>query len=245
VLDYDTLVVATGATHHYFGNDHWEALAPGLKTIEDATEIRRRIFTAFEAAERAERPGHVQELLTFVVVGGGPTGVELAGALAEIARDTLTHEVRSINPANARIVLLEGTDRVLPSYPGSLPARAQKQLEQLGVTVRTGTLVSDIAADHVTVRAGEQTERIPTRTVLWAAGVKASNLSQRIACLTGIETDRAGRIPVEPDLTLAGYPEVFVIGDMASFTCGPGESLPGVAPVAIQQGKHVARTIRN
>ena len=245
VLDYDTLVVATGATHHYFGNDHWESLAPGLKTIEDATEIRRRIFMAFEAAERAERPEKVQELLTFVVVGGGPTGVELAGALAEIARDTLTHEFRSIDPADARIVLLEGTDRVLPSYPGSLPAKAKKQLEQLGVTVRTGTLVSDIAADHVTIRAGEQTERIPTRTVLWAAGVKASTLSRRIASLAGIETDRAGRIPVEPDLTVAGYPEVFVIGDMASFACGPGEFLPGVAPVAIQQGKHVARTIRN
>ena len=245
VLDYDTLVVATGATHHYFGNDHWESLAPGLKTIEDATEIRRRIFLAFEAAERAERPEKVQELLTFVVVGGGPTGVELAGALAEIARDTLTHEFQSIDPADARIVLLEGTDRVLPSYPGRLPAKAQKQLEQLGVTVRTGTLVSDIAADHVTIRAGEQTERIPTRTVLWAAGVKASNLSGRIASLAGIDTDRAGRIPVEPDLTVAGYPEVFVIGDMASLACGPGRSLPGVAPVAIQQGKHVARTIRN
>jgi NADH dehydrogenase len=245
VLDYDTLVVATGATHHYFGNDHWESLAPGLKTIEDATEIRRRIFMAFEAAERAERPETVQELLTFVVVGGGPTGVELAGAVAEIARDTLTHEFRSIDPADARIVLLEATDRVLPSYPGSLPAKAKKQLEQLGVTVRTGTLVSDIAADHVTIRAGEQTERIPTRTVLWAAGVKASALSRRIASLAGIETDRAGRVPVEPGLTLAGYPEVFVIGDMASLACGPGVFLPGVAPVAIQQGKHVAHTIRN
>ena len=245
MLDYETLVVATGATHHYFGNDHWESLAPGLKTIEDATEIRRRIFTAFEAAERAERPGQVQELLTFVVVGGGPTGVELAGALAEIARDTLTHEFRSIDPADARIVLLEGTDRVLPSYPGTLPAKTQKQLEQLGVTVRTGTVVSHIAADHVTIRAGEQTERIPTRTVLWAAGVKASDLSGRIASLAGIDTDRAGRMPVQPDLTVAGYPEVFVIGDMASLASGPGGSLPGVAPVAIQQGKHVARTIRN
>ncbi len=245
MLDYDTLVVATGASHHYFGNDHWEMLAPGLKTIEDATEIRRRIFLAFEAAERTGSPEGVQELLTFVVVGGGPTGVELAGALAEIARDTLTHEFRSIDPAAARILLLEGTDRILPFYPGSLPDKAQKQLEQLGVTVRTGTLVSDIAADHVTVRAGEQTERIPTRTVLWAAGVKASNLSRRVASLAGIETDRVGRIPVEADLTIAGYPEVFAIGDLASLACGPGRTLPGVAPVAIQQGQHVARTIRN
>ena len=156
VLEYDTLVVATGATHHYFGNDRWQTLAPGLKNIEDATEIRRRIFLAFEAAERATDPDKVRELLTFVVIGGGPTGVELAGALAEIARDTLTHEFRSIDPADARILLLEGTDQVLPSYPGRLPAKAKKQLEQLGVTVPTGTLVSDTTSHQVILRAGER-----------------------------------------------------------------------------------------
>ena len=245
VLEYDTLVVATGATHHYFGNDQWQTLAPGLKTIEDATEIRRRIFLAFEAAERTTDPDKVRELLTFVVIGGGPTGVELAGALAEIARDTLTHEFRSIDPADARILLLEGTDQVLPSYPGRLPAQAKKQLEQLGVTVRTGTLVSNITSHQVSIRVGEQVEQLPTRTVLWAAGVKASPLAQRIAVLAGVEMDRAGRVPVKQDLTVPGHPDVFVIGDMASFAHQRDNPLPGVAPVAMQQGKHVARTIRN
>ncbi|MHB8866059.1 MAG: NAD(P)/FAD-dependent oxidoreductase [Pirellulaceae bacterium] len=244
-LDFDTLVVATGATHHYFGNDHWERVAPGLKTIEDATEIRRRILLAFEAAERTSRPEIVQELLTFVVVGGGPTGVELAGALAEIARDTLAHEFRSINPAHARILLLEGTEQILPSYPERLPAKAKQQLEELGVTVRTGTLVSDITSQQVTMRVGQQVERIPTRTVLWAAGVKASPLGERIATQAGIETDRVGRVPVEQDLTVPGHPDVFVIGDMASVAHRTGQPLPGVAPVAMQQGKYVGRTIRN
>ena len=180
-----------------------------------------------------------------MVIGGGPTGVELAGALAEIARDTLTHEFRSIDPADARILLLEGTDQVLPSYPGRLPAKAKKQLEQLGVTVRTGTLVSNITSRQVSIRVGEQVEQIPTRTVLWAAGVTASPLAQRIAELAGIVADRAGRVPVGPDLSVPRYPDVFVIGDMASFAHQMDKPLPGVAPVAMQQGKHVARTIRN
>jgi NADH dehydrogenase len=243
-LEYDTLVVATGATHHYFGNDHWQTLAPGLKTIEDATEIRRRIFLAFEAAERADDAERAREWLTFVVVGGGPTGVELAGALAEIARDTLTREFRSIDPSDARILLLEGADRVLPSYPGQLPAKARRQLEHLGVAVRSGALVTDIQPDQVTIRAGERAEHIRTRTVLWGAGVKASDLGRRIAESAGIGTDRSGRVRVEPDLTVPGHPEVFVIGDMAACCDRAGEALPGVAPVAIQQGKHVARSIR-
>lgn len=243
-LGFDTLVVATGASHHYFGNDHWEALAPGLKSLEDATEIRRRVFLAFETAERAADPAAAREWLTFVVAGGGPTGVELAGALAEIARDTLRREFRSINTADARIVLVEGADRVLPSYLGSLPDRAKAQLEELGVVVRTGALVHDVTAREVVLRAGDREERIPARTVLWAAGVRASALGERLARAAGIDTDRAGRIPVEPDLTLSGHPEVFVLGDMALCRPDGRASLPGVAPVAIQQGTYAARTIR-
>lgn len=244
-LAYDSLVVATGATHHYFGHDEWEAWAPGLKTVEDATEIRHRIFLAFEAAERARDPETVKELLTFVVVGGGPTGVELAGALAEIARDTLRHEFRAIDTAAAKILLLEGTDKILGAYPGRLPSKAKQQLEQLGVTVRTGALVTHVGECDVDFRVGEQVERVATRTVLWAAGVKASPLSQRLGKLAGVETDQAGRLRVSPDLTVPGHPEVFVIGDMARFECGADAILPGVAPVAIQQGQHVARSIRN
>jgi len=244
-LEYDTLVVAAGATHHYFVNDQWADLAPGLKTLEDALEIRRRIFLAFEAAERTDDPDKAKQWLTFVVVGGGPTGVELAGALAEIARDTLAHEFRAINPADARILLLEGADRILPQYPGDLPAKAKKQLEQLGVMVRTNALVSDIRPHKVTITVGTRSEDIPTRTVIWGAGVKASDLGRRIAKSASIETDRSGRVPVEPDLTVPGNPEVFVIGDMTSLKDSTGNDLPGVAPVAIQQGHYTAKVIVN
>jgi NADH dehydrogenase len=242
-MPYDTLVLAAGARHHYFGHEGWEELAPGLKTIEDATEIRRRVLLAFEAAERAREVNRIKALLTFVVVGGGPTGVEMAGALAEIARDTLKHNFRSINPAEARILLLEGTDRVLPPFSPKLSAKAKASLERLGVTVRTGAVVTDIQSDHVIVRQGEKTETILTHTVLWAAGVDASPLGKALAKATGVNLDRSGRVIVQPDLTIPGYSNIFVIGDMANFSHQTGKPLPGVAPTAMQQGKYVAQLI--
>jgi len=244
---YDTLVVATGASHHYFGHDEWQPLAPGLKTIEDATEIRSRILLAFEAAERAADRDAVRSWLTFVVIGGGPTGVELAGALGEIANDTLKHDFRSINPADAEILLLEAADRVLPPYPASLSAKAAKALERLGVTVLTNAMVTDIQPGVVRVRLGEEDRTIRTRTVLWAAGVQASPFGIALAEATGATRDRVGRLGVEPDLTLHGHPELFVIGDLACVE-QDGTPLPAVAPVAIQQGRyvgmHIARRLR-
>jgi NADH dehydrogenase len=243
-VPYDTLVVAAGARHHYFGHPEWEKLAPGLKTIEDATEIRARTLLAFEAAEREPDPAKQQAWLTFVIVGAGPTGVELAGAIGELAHHTLRRNFRSINPASARILLLEGMDRVLPPYPPDLSARADDQLRDLRVTVRTGTVVTDVRPDGVTVREGQQTVFIPARTVLWAAGVDASPLGKALAGQTGAALDRAGRVAVEPDLTLPGHPEIFVIGDMANFTHQGGKPLPGVAPVAMQQARYVAELIQ-
>ncbi|HEV3235422.1 MAG TPA: NAD(P)/FAD-dependent oxidoreductase [Gemmataceae bacterium] len=242
-MTYDSLVLAAGASHHYFGHADWEKLAPGLKTIEDATEIRRRVLLAFEAAERATDLERIKALLTFVVVGGGPTGVEMAGALAEIARDTLKHNFRVINPAESRIILLEGTDRVLPPFPPKLSSKAKASLERLGVTVRTNALVTDIQPDRVMVREGDKTETIPTHTVLWAAGVDASPLGKTLARATGVQLDRSGRVMVQPDLTIPGYPNIFVIGDMANFSHQTGKPLPGVAPTAMQQGKYVAQLI--
>jgi NADH dehydrogenase len=244
-VPYDTLIVAAGARHHYFGNSHWEPLAPGLKTIEDATEIRRRILLAFEAAEREQDPARVRAWLTFVIVGGGPTGVELAGALGELAKDTLKHDFRRIKPAEAQILLLEGTERILPSYPPDLSTKAATALARLGVSVRTKTVMTDIQLDAVTVRCGSRTEYMPTRTVLWAAGVQASPLGRILAATTGAELDRAGRVVVEPDLSLPGRPEIFVIGDLAHCRDQHGQSLPGVAPVAMQQGHYVAQVIRH
>jgi NADH dehydrogenase len=244
-LNYDTLIVAAGVRHHYFGHPEWEQLAPGLKTIEDATEIRRRLFSAFEFAEREPDRERMHALLTFVIVGGGPTGVELAGALAEIARDTLRHDFRRINPREARIVLLEATDRILPPYPPQLSAKAAAALARLGVTVWTGALVTDIQPEVVTIRRGEQTERIPAHTILWAAGVEASPLGRVLAQKTGAEVDRAGRVVVEPDLSVRNHPEVFVIGDLATCRGRDGKPLPGVAPVAMQQGHYVARLIES
>ena len=236
-LVYDWLVVATGSSHHYFGNEQWEAHAPGLKTIEDATEIRSRVLVAFERAEKETDPARIRQLLRFVVVGGGPTGVELAGTLAEIANDTLKHEFRSINPADAEIILLEGGDRVLPSYPGKLPSKAESQLKDLGVTVRTSAMVTDMYDDRVIVRIDGNTETIDTYTVLWGAGVKASPLGMLLTQKANLQSDEMGRVPVEPDLSLRGHSEVFVIGDLARFEYSSEEPLPGVAPVAIQQGK--------
>jgi NADH:ubiquinone reductase (H+-translocating) len=243
-LPYDALVIATGASHAYFGHDEWEPLAPGLKTIEDALEIRRRILLAFEAAERETDPALRAAWLNFVVVGGGPTGVELAGTLGEIANRTLKGDFHHIDPADARIFLLEGADRVLPPYPPDLSRKARRSLEKLGVTVRTGTLVTNITAGDVTVRAGALVEHIPTHTVLWAAGVRASPLGKVLQAEAGAQLDRAGRVLVDPDLTIPGHPEIFVIGDLASYAHQGGKPLPGVAPVAIQEGDFVARLIR-
>ncbi len=235
-IDYDYLIVATGATHSYFSHPEWEQLAPGLKSIEDALDIRRRVFLAYEAAEREPDPAPRAEWLTFVVVGAGPTGVELAGALSEIALHTLKRDFRSIDPAMARVVLLEGQDRVLPPYPPELSEKARKQLVRLGVEVRTGALVTAIDPHGVEVGGSE---RIPARTVLWAAGVAASPL----AATLGAPLDRAGRVLVEPDLSLPAHKEVFVVGDLAAARQAGGALVPGVAPAAIQGGRHAARQI--
>jgi NADH dehydrogenase len=243
-VEYDTLVVAAGAGPHYFGHDEWAGHAPGLKSIEDALEIRRRVLLAFERAERESDPRHVDALLTFVVVGGGPTGVELAGTLGELARDTLRKDFRSIDTTKTRILLLEGADRVLPPFPETLSVKCRRQLERLGVTVRTRTLVTGVSDQWVEVRSGDTTERIAARTVLWAAGVRAHPLGAAMAEAAGVATDRMGRLIVERDCTLPGHPEVFAIGDLAHFAHQTGQPLPGLAPVAMQQGRYVARTIR-
>jgi NADH:ubiquinone reductase (H+-translocating) len=242
-IGYDTLIVATGSSHQYFGHDDWEKFAPGLKTVEDATEMRSRILLAFEAAERETDPQKLKEWMTFVIVGAGPTGAELAGALGEIANDTLKHDFRRINPTEAQIILVEGTDRVLPSYPPKLSEAARKMLERLKVTVRTGAMVTDVKAHSVTIKCGDHSEIIPTRTVLWAAGVLASPLGLALAKRLGTKIDRAGRVIVDPDMTIPGHPEIFVIGDLSSFTHQTGKPLPGVAQPAIQQGRYVAKVI--
>jgi len=239
VLDYDFLIIASGATHAYFGHQEWEPLAPGLKTIEDALEIRRRVLLAFELAERqskgAKNAAQGESLLQFVVIGGGPTGVELAGMLAEIARHALNHEFRKIDPKQTRILLIEGGPRVLAAYSEDLSRKAEDQLKRLGVEVRTSHAVTRIEPGAVWV--GD--ERIPAPVVLWAAGVAASPLGRKL----GVPVDRAGRVFVQPDLSIPGHPEVFVIGDLAALNDENGKMLPGVAPVAIQQGDWVAETI--
>lgn len=234
VLEYDYLIVAAGATHSYFGHDDWAQHAPGLNTIEDALEIRRRILLAFERAELADDPAEQTRLLTFAILGAGPTGAELAGAIAELARHALKADFRRISPGDAQIVLVEGADRVLLSYPESLSAKAQRQLERLGVEVRTGEMVTGIDDRGVDTSQG----RIDAATVLWAAGVTASPLGASL----GVPLDPSGRVLVEPDLTLAGHPEVSVVGDLAAVT-QDGALVPGVAPAAMQMGRHAARTI--
>ncbi len=243
-VEYDTLIISTGASHQYFGHAEWEKFAPGLKTIEDATAMRRRILLAFETAEREQDPEKRRAFLTFVIVGAGPTGVELAGALGEIANDTLRRDFRSIDPASARIILVEGTDRVLPSYPPKLSAAARRMLERLGVTVRTGVFVTGVSEHAVTLREGDRTEQIPARTILWAAGVLTSPLGKSLSEATGAPLDKSGHIIVQPDLSVPGHPEIFVIGDLANYSHQTGRPLPGVAQPAIQEGRYVAGVIR-
>ena len=243
-LPYDSLIIATGVSHHYFGNDLWATVAPGLKTVEDALEMRRRIFIAFEAAEKETDPEKRRAWLTFVVVGGGPTGVELAGAIAELAKNTLKKDFRNIDTAEARILLLEGLDRILPPYAPELSVKAEASLTRLGVTVQTKTLVTNIADNIVTTRQGDLVEQIPARTILWAAGVKASPMGEVLSIRAGAQLDRSGRVIVEPDLSLPGHPNIFVIGDLANCSAQNGKPLPGVAPVAMQQGQYVAALIQ-
>src|SRR6185436_3735663 len=245
-IEYDYLVVATGAAHAYFGHPEWAARAPGLKTLDDALEMRRRVLLAFEAAEREPDPVNQRRLLTFVIVGGGPTGVELAGALAEIARNSLPQDFRSIRPESAQIVLLEGGPDVLPAFPEKLRRASRGSLERLGVEVHTGSLVTGIDTDGVAWRSGvgpasagpTGDQHISAETVLWAAGVAASPLARSL----GVPLDRAGRVTPAPTLALAEHPNVFVAGDICAFT-QDGKPLPGVAQVAMQQGAHAAKNI--
>jgi NADH dehydrogenase len=244
-LPYDTLVVATGSQNHYFGHEAaWEPIAPGLKSIEDATRVRQKLLYAFEAAEREADPARRKAWLTFVIVGAGPTGVELAGALAEIAHDTLRNDFRSIHPEESQILLLEGAPHVLPVYPASLSEAAERSLLKLGVRSRTGVKVTEISESGVTLVSSKGEEKIEARTVIWAAGVGISSFIGALAQATGAQLDKAGRIRVEPDLTIPGHPEIFVTGD-AAYLEWHGAALPGVAPVAMQEGRYAAKAILN
>jgi NADH:ubiquinone reductase (H+-translocating) len=246
-IPYDTLIMAGGSRYSFFGHDEWAEFAEEVKSLESALLARSRILSAFEAAEMEPDPQRRQGWLTFAVVGGGPTGVEMAGQIAELARDTLSRDYRSVDPRTGRILLIEATDRVLGSFPPSLSAKAQRSLQRLGVTPLLGRTVVGVDADGVTVDDGAgQAERIPTRTVIWAAGVTASPLAAMLAERSGAELDRAGRVTVEPDLTLPGHPEVFALGDMIRVrgTDGVARVLPGVAPAAMQEGRYAAKAVR-
>jgi NADH dehydrogenase len=241
-LPYDSLIVATGARNHYFGHDDWRVYAPGLKSVEDATEIRHKILYAFEAAEREPDPDRRRAWLTFVIVGAGPTGVELAGALSEIARDTLRHDFRSIHPEESQILLLDGSPHVLPSYPEDLSEAAARSLVKLGVQPRTGVRVTDVDAGGVTFSGPGGSQHIDARTIVWAAGVTASDFGTVLERRAGAQLDGQGRVVVAPDLTIPGHPGIFVIGDLARFD-QDGKPLPGVAPVAMQQGRYTAEAV--
>ena len=236
-VQYDYLILATGARHSYFGHPEWERLAPGLKSLEDAVEIRRRILLAFEYAEKISDPAARAAAMTFVIIGGGPTGVEMAGAIAEIARHTLARDFRHIDPSSARVVLIEGESQVLATFPEDLRTSAMKQLQDLGVEIRTGVRATDLTEAGL----GVGDEFIPCRVKIWAAGNTASFVGKSL----GVPVDRVGRVIVQDDLTIPGHPEVQVIGDLANFTGKDGKSLPGVSPVAMQQGRHAARNIMN
>ena len=250
-ISFDYLVVATGSTHHYFGRDvEWEPLAPGLKTIEDATEIRRRVLTAFEQAERTDDLSKRASLLTFVVVGGGPTGVEMAGSICELAHQSMKNDFRSIDPASARIILIENSKLILDKYHVSLSETATRDLKALGAEIWNETRLLEIYTDHVIVSQGGNARRLETNTVIWAAGVKACRLGKKLAdaMQTPNQIDRAGRVVVDSQCAVAGHPNIFVIGDLAAFSAPDGKTLPGVAPVAVQQGDYVggliAKTVR-
>lgn len=241
---YDTLIVGTGVKHHYFGNEHWKAFAPGLKTVEHAIEIRHKIFKAFELAEVTEDAERRRELMTFVVVGGGPTGVELAGAIGELAHKTMVKDFRRINPKQARVIIVEGSKDVLPVYDEKLRASARKSLEALGVTVLTDTRVENLTANTVRMNRGGVVETISAGTILWAAGVRASLFGEILAQRTGAKLDRAGRVVVQGDCSLPQHPEIFVVGDLAALTDANGVSVPGLAQGAIQAGSYVAKVLR-
>ena len=244
-LPFDTLVLATGSTHHYFGQDAaWEPHAPGLKTIEDATEIRRKILSAFERAEADPDVANRRKHLTFVIVGGGPTGVEMAGAIAELARQTLRRDFRAIDPADARVILVENSDRVLEHFAEKLSKRAAESLALIGVELWLKCKVTGIAADHALISRGGVVEPLATECIVWAAGVKANPLGKRLADAVGnVAVDRGGRIPVNPDCTVGNRPDIFAIGDLMTLKTADGKQLPGVAPVAVQQGQYVANTL--
>jgi NADH:ubiquinone reductase (H+-translocating) len=242
-VEYDSLVVSTGSQSAYFGHDDWRQWAPSLKTVEEATMIRHKILFAFEAAERTQDPEERQAWLTFVIVGAGATGVELGGALGEIANQTLKNDFRSIRPQDARILVVDSANRVLSSYPEDLSRKAEKSLLKLGVRVRAGVMVTEIDAEGVTLSTKSRSERIRTRTVIWAAGVTPSEFGRQLVKRTAAETDKGGRIKVNPDLTIPNYPDIFVVGDLAFSTKPDGTPLPGVAQVAMQGGAYAAKTI--
>lgn len=243
-IPFDTLIVATGATHSYFGNDEWQEFAPGLKTTEDAIEMRHRIFYAFEAAENAKTEEERRAWMTFIIVGAGPTGCELAGALGELANDTLKDDFRHIYTKDAGILLIEGSDRVLPPFPEDLSANADMSLRSLGVKVIKNTFVTNVTQDGVTLKSNEKERFVAAKTVLWAAGVQSSPLGKMITEKTFCEADKIGRVIVNPDLSVPNAPNIFVIGDLAHFKDKEGNPLPGVAPVAMQQGQYVATLIK-
>jgi NADH:ubiquinone reductase (H+-translocating) len=243
-LEYDSLIVATGSKTSYYGNDGWREWAPSLKTVEEATAIRHKILYAFEWAERSATEAEARAWLTFVIVGAGATGLELAGALAEIANETLRHDFRRINPTEARIIIVEGGDRVLTAYPPDLSAKAEKLVEKLGVEIHKGVMVTAVDESGVTYKQGDQVGKIAAKTVLWAGGVVITAFGKRLAERTHAETDRSGRIKAKPDLTVPNYPNIFVTGDLAYVERKNGTPLPGVAQVAIQGGTYAAKVIR-
>jgi NADH dehydrogenase len=243
-FEYDSLIVATGTQTSYYGNDSWREWAPSLKSVEDATAIRHKILYAFERAERAVTPEEARAWLTFVIIGAGATGLELSGALAEIARETLRHDFRKIDPQKARIILLEGAPKVLGPFPDDLSAKAEKLVTRLGVEVLKGVMVTDIDAVGVTFKHGDSSEVLAAKTVIWAGGVSATPFGRKLADRTQAETDRSGRIKVNRDLTVPNFPDIFIIGDLAHADDKEGKPLPGVAQVAMQGGAYAARVIR-